>query len=110
MPWFDPAGEYFVMYNSREATLTAEPENTHELSFNASWIISPKLSVNAHFKYLLEEVEMDIPGFTNSYDKEMFAPGVDLWFAPTDRLVLTLAYEFQKMEDETFLSIPAYGG
>ncbi len=110
MPWFDPAGEYFVMYNSREATLTAEPENTHELSFNANWIISPKLSVNAHFKYLLEEVEMDIPGFTNSYDKEMFAPGVDLWFAPTDRLVLTLAYEFQKMEDETFLSIPAYGG
>ncbi len=110
LPWLSDAGEYFVMYNSRQATLTAEPEDTHELSFNANWVISPKLSVNAHFKYLLEEVEMDIPGFSNSYDKEMFAPGVDLWFAPTDRLVLTLAYEFQKMEDETFLSIPAYGG
>lgn len=107
---FSEATEYFVMYNSRQATLTSEPEDRHEFSFNATWLISPKLSANAHFKYQLEEVEMDIPGFSNSYDKEMFTPGVDLWFAPTDRLVFTLAYQYQKMEDETFLSIPAYGG
>ncbi|MBN2331888.1 MAG: MtrB/PioB family outer membrane beta-barrel protein [Deltaproteobacteria bacterium] len=110
LPWISDATEYFVMYNSREATLTSEPENTHELTANATWTIAPKLSANVHFKYLLEEVDMDIPGFSNSYDKEMFSPGVDLWFAPTDRLVFTLAYQFQKMEDETFLSIPAYGG
>ena len=110
MPWFSDATEYFVMYNSRQATLTSEPEDRHELSFNATWSVSPKFSINAHYKYLLEEVEMDIPGFSSSFDKEMHAPGVDLWFAPTDKLVLTLAYQFQKMEDEAFLSIPAYGG
>jgi|GEM_PF-1712305 hypothetical protein len=109
-PWVGDSTEYFVMYNSREATLTSEPEDTHEVAVNLTWNISPKLSANFHYKYRLEKVEMDIPGFSDSYDKEMHSPGIDLWFAPTDRLTFTLAYQYQKMEDEAFLSIPAYGG
>ncbi len=110
LPWETGSYEYYVMYNSREADLTSEPDDTHEVNFNLTWNISPKISANFHYKYLLEEVKMDIPGYSNNFDKEMHSPGVDLWLAPTDRLTFTLAYQYQKMEDEAFLSIPAYGG
>jgi len=102
--------EYYVMYNSREADFTSEPEDEHEFTANLTYSFSPKLSANFHYKYLLQEVSEDVPVFSGNFDKEMHAPGIDLWFAPTDQLVLTLAYQYQKMEDETFFSLPAFGG
>ncbi|MBN2233116.1 MAG: MtrB/PioB family outer membrane beta-barrel protein [Deltaproteobacteria bacterium] len=110
MPWFGYANEYFVMYNSRQATLTSEPDETHEVTLNLTYAISPKMSANFHYKYVQEDSSMHIPGVSSGFDKESHSPGVDLWFAPSDKLTFTLAYQYDTMEDEAFLSIPAYGG
>ncbi|MBN2810186.1 MAG: MtrB/PioB family outer membrane beta-barrel protein [Deltaproteobacteria bacterium] len=102
--------EYYVMYNSRSLDLTSEPESVHKFKAHATYNISPKITVSGHFLYNLEEVKMDVPGHGNSFDKEMYALGADLFFAPVDNLTFTLAYNYMDMEDQAFLSAVAYGG
>jgi len=50
------------------------------------------------------------PGHGSNFDKDMYAAGFDLFLAPLDRLTFNLAYNYQHMKDEAFLSSVAYGG
>ena len=109
-PGSPKSADYYVMYNSRSLDLTSEPENVHKFKVSAAYNISPKIMASGHFHYTLEEVNMDAPGHGDSFDKEMFAIGADLFFAPMDNLTFTFAYNYMDMEDQAFLSAVAYGG
>ncbi len=104
------AAEYTVMYNSRQLDLTSEPESAHRFKAHASYNITPRIVASGHFQYDLEEVKIDAPGHGNTFDKEMFTVGADLFLAPMDNLTFTLAYNYLDMEDQAFLSAVAYGG
>ena len=104
------SAEYYVMYNSRSLDLTSEPESVHKFKAHATYNISPKVTLSSHFHYTLEEVQMDVPGHSDNFDKEMYALGADLFFAPLDNLTFTFAYNYMDMEDQAFLSAVAYDG
>ncbi len=104
------ASEYTVMYNSRQLDLTSEPESAHRFKAHATYNITPRIVASGHFQYGLEEVKIDAPGHGNTFDKEMYAVGADLFIAPLDNLTFTLAYNYMDMEDQAFLSSVAYGG
>ncbi len=109
-PGSPKAAEYTVMYNSRQLDLTSEPESAHHFKAHASYNITPRIVASGHFQYDLEEVKIDAPGHGNTFDKEMYAVGADLFLAPLDNLTFTLAYNYLDMEDQAFLSAVAYGG
>ncbi len=109
-PGSPKAAEYAVMYNSRQLDLTSEPEKAHRFKAHASYNITPRIVASGHFQYDLEEVKIDAPGHGNTFDKEMYAVGADLFIAPMDNLTFTLAYNYLDMEDQAFLSAVAYGG
>jgi len=109
-PGSPKSAEYYVMYNSRSLDLTSEPESVHKFKAHATYNVSPKITLSGHFHYTLEEVQMDVPGHRDNFDKEMYALGADLFFAPLDNLTFTFAYNYMDMEDQAFLSTVAYGG
>jgi len=104
------SAEYYVMYNSRSLDLTSEPESAHKLKAHLTYNLSPKITLSGHAHYTLEEVKMAVPGHGDNFDKEMYALGADLFFAPLDNLTFTIAYNYMDMEDQAFLSAVAYGG
>ncbi|MCD6429736.1 MAG: MtrB/PioB family outer membrane beta-barrel protein [Deltaproteobacteria bacterium] len=104
------ADEYYVMYNSRQIDLTSEPESVHKFKAHASYNITPRMVISGHFNYELEKVDIDAPGHSDNFDKEMYAVGADFFVAPMDNLTFTLAYNYLDMEDQAFLSAVAYGG
>ncbi len=110
LPGSSKSTEYYVMYNSRTLDLTSEPESVHKIKAHATYHITPRIVLGGHFDYNLEEVKMDVPGHGNSFDKEMFAVGADIFVAPIDNLTFTFAYNYMDMEDQAFLSAVAYGG
>ncbi len=109
-PGSPKSAEYYVMYNSRSLDLTSEPESAHQFKAHATYNITPQIVASGHFHYDLEEVKIDAPGHSNSFDKEMYAIGADLFVAPMDNLTFTFAYNYMDMEDQAFLSTVAYGG
>ncbi|MCK5915958.1 MAG: MtrB/PioB family outer membrane beta-barrel protein, partial [Deltaproteobacteria bacterium] len=109
-PGSPKSAEYYVMYNSRSLDLTSEPESVHKFKAHLTYNITPRIVASGHFHYDLEEVKIDAPGHSNSFDKEMYAVGADLFFAPVDNLTFTFAYNYMDMEDQAFLSSVAYGG
>ncbi len=109
-PGCGDSAEYYVMYNSRQIDLTSEPEDVHRFKAHATYNITPKITASGHFNYSLEEVNIDAPGHGNNFDKEMYAVGADLFMTPMDNLIFTVAYNYQDMEDQAFLSAVAYGG
>jgi hypothetical protein len=109
-PGSPKAAEYYVMYNSRQIDLTSEPEEVYRLSGHASWNLTPRLVLGAHGDYTHGKVKMDAPNHGDNFDKDMYAAGLDLFFAPLDSLTFNLAYNYLHMKDQAFLSSVAYGG
>ncbi len=109
-PGSPAAGEYYVMYNSRQIDLTSEPEEIYRWQGHASYNITPRIVASVHGNYTHEKVKIDAPSHGDNFDKDMYAAGCDLFLAPLDNLTFNLAYNYQHMKDEAFLSTPAYGG
>jgi hypothetical protein len=93
-------------YTQREAQATNQPEDVHEVKLSATWAPSSRYSVTVYNRYRYEENDLNM----NTYEKTSYSPGVTTWWAPSNDLNLTMAYNFNKQETENQMCVGWYHG
>ncbi len=99
--WYEP-----FFYSLREAEATNQPEDVHELKASATWSPGVNYSVTAYARYRMEENDLNF----NTYEQDTFSPGFNVWWAPINKLNMTMAYNFNKMETENQMCVGWYHG
>ncbi len=103
------ADNVYTWYFQRDriGNATALPDEVHRVSWRTSYQVNPRLSLNAYFNGQWESNDS-----MNSYslDRDIYSPGIDLWTAPSDRLMFTLGYAFNRVESNAVLCPPLFGG
>ena len=93
-------------YTQRLAEATNLPEDVHEIKLSATWAPSSRYSVTVYNRYRYEENDLN----KNTYEKTSYSPGVTAWWAPSNDLNLTMAYNFNKQETENQMCVGWYHG
>ncbi|MBU1228263.1 MAG: hypothetical protein KJ698_13755 [Actinobacteria bacterium] len=103
------AGNGFVYYfqRSRYGNGAALPNESHRIAARGSYQVSPRTSLNGYLNVASEKNDE-----LNSYEYErtILSPGVNLWVAPNDKLMLTMGYSFNSVESNAKLCPPLFGG
>jgi len=93
-------------YTLREAQATNLPEDVNEVKFSATWSPSSRYSVTVYNRYRHEENDLNM----STYEKTSFSPGVSTWWAPSNDLNMTMAYNFNKQKTENQMCVGWYHG
>jgi len=103
------AGNSVTWYFQRQRLASASPlpENVHRLNWRASYRFNPRLSLNAFVNAQWESND-SMTGY--SLDRDIATPGINLWTAPNDRLLLSLGYAYNRVESNAELCPPLFGG
>lgn len=97
-------GEDF--YTKRLADATNQPEEVHEGKASVTWTPYARMSATLYARYLTEENDLNY----TTYKRDAYVPGFSVWYAPTNKLNLTMAYNFNKEEVENQMCVGWYHG
>ena len=99
-------GVYYwnTIYPSRGLDATSQPDQVQEAKISTTWSPTANSAVTAYFRYRYEEND------AVKYEENTYVPGVTLWYAPTDKLNLSMAYNFNKQETENQMCVGWYHG
>ena len=105
----DPGNGPAVYYwNSAYPNLTLDtsmsPDEVNEVKLSTTW--APAANVAATFFARVRHEEND----SVKYDQKTYIPGASIYYAPSDKLNLTMAYTFNKMETENQMCVGWYHG
>ncbi len=99
--------QYYKLYAARQADLTAFPTKAHTVEPTVTWMPSMRFSASLHYRYRnLKNDELN----RSEWKRSVHLPGVELWFAPLERLDFTVAYTFHNEHSESLFGIPVYDG
>jgi len=103
-------GEQFYQWHAeREATLTNYPESSKELKAKFNWSPSARFALNGNFLY--RDEENDNLNYTGaSWNREMTQWGLDMWFAPSQRLPINVSYYNYNNRYDTLFAIAVLEG
>jgi len=103
------AGNGFVYYfqRSRLGNGSALPNESHRVAARGSYQVSPRMSLNGYLNFASEE-NYELNSYT--FERTVLTPGVNLWVAPNDKLMLTMGYSFNSVESNAKLCPPLFGG
>ena len=93
-----------AVYPERDLAATNQPDSVHEAKLNTTW--SPSANLAATFFARLRYEENDEVG----YEQTSLVPGANIWYAPTDKLNLTMSYTFSKRDTQNRACVGWYHG
>ena len=93
-----------VVYPYRSFAATNQPDTTHETKFNMTWAPSANMAANVFARMRFEEND------EVHYDQSTYVPGFSFWWAPSNKLNLTMAYTFTKQDTENRACVGWYHG
>jgi len=93
-------------YDRRTANLSNLPEDVHEGLLSSTWSPSARFSTTAFYRVKLEKNELN----KSEWKQDTHSPGVSMWYAPTDKLNFTLAYNYLKQNTQTSFCQGWYDG
>ena len=101
----NPATWYFQ--RERVGNATSLPDEVHQVNWRSSYQVNPRLSLNAFVNAQWESNDS-----MNSYslDRDIVTPGVNIWTAPNDRLMLTMGYAYNRVKSNAKFCPPLFGG
>lgn len=99
--------QYYEMYESRQADLTAFPTRSAQFDESIVWSPAPRVSVNAHYR--LNSSRNDQLTFS-SWSRVAHTHGAEVWIAPGDRWSVTAGYTAGRERLETLFSTLAFVG
>lgn len=99
--------QYYEMYGTRQADLTAYPTRAGRFDQSLSWTPSPRFSMSAHYRW--RGASNDDLNFS-TWKRAGHAPGAELWIAPAERWTITAGYNYQRERLETMLTTLAFNG
>jgi len=92
------------VYPARELSSTSLPEDVHEAKFSTTWAPSANMAATVYARLRYEENDRV------KYEQTTIVPGVTFWYAPTNKLNLTMAYNFSKQDSENRTCVGWYHG
>ena len=100
-----PGAKYWdVVYPERTLGATNQPDAVHEVKLNATWSPSANMAATLFARVRYEEND-DV-----HYDQTTYVPGISVWYAPNDKVNLTMAYTFTKQDTENRACVGWYHG
>ena len=92
------------VYPNRTLDATNLPDTVHEAKLNTTW--APQANMAATLFARVRYEENDDVG----YDQTTYVPGFSFWYAPNDKVNLTMAYTFNKQKTENRMCVGWYHG
>lgn len=92
------------VYPSRGFEATNQPESVHEAKFSTTWAPSANMAATLYARVRYEDND------TVKYEQTTFVPGFSLWYAPNNKLNLTMAYNFSNQDTENRACVGWYHG
>ena len=92
------------VYSSRGFDATNQPDAVHEAKLNTTWAPSANMAANFFMRVRYEEND-DV-----NYEQTTFVPGISFWYAPSDKLNLTMSYTFNNQDTENRACVGWYHG
>jgi len=92
------------VYPNRTLEATNLPDTVHEAKFNTTWAPQANLAATLFARIRYEEND-DV-----GYDQTTYVPGISFWYAPSDKINLTMAYTFSKQDTENRICVGWYHG
>lgn len=96
--WLHYGPTYGVeFYNERVADMTNQPENVHDGKVSVTWSPQANLAATVNLRAKFAENELDY----STWEQQTFSPGLSVWYAPTEKLNLTFAYNYHAQSTES---------
>ncbi|MCD6580207.1 MAG: MtrB/PioB family outer membrane beta-barrel protein [Desulfuromusa sp.] len=92
------------VYPARDFAATNQPDEVHEAKLSTTWSPSANMAATFFMRFRYEE-----NGDVN-YEQTTIVPGASLWYAPSDKLNLTMAYTFSNQDTENRACVGWYHG
>ncbi len=99
-----PTWYWTAVYPNRQLESTSQPEDVHEAKLSGTWSARPNLAATLFARVRYEENNQV------SYEQTTYVPGASLWYAPSGKVNLTMAYTFNKQETENQMCVGWYHG
>ncbi|MCK4508976.1 MAG: porin [Desulfuromonadales bacterium] len=93
-----------TVYPERTLDATNQPDMVNEIKFKTTWAPSANMAATLFARVRYEEND-DV-----KYEQTTYAPGVSFWYAPNNKLNLTMSYNFNKQETENQMCVGWYHG
>ncbi|MBN2644888.1 MAG: MtrB/PioB family outer membrane beta-barrel protein [Desulfuromonadaceae bacterium] len=99
-----PTYYWTAVYPNRELDSTNQPEDVHEAKLSTTWSPSANMAATFFLRFRYEEND------NVKYEQTTVVPGVSFWYAPSDKLNLTMAYTFNNQDTENRACVGWYHG
>lgn len=93
-----------AVYPNRELTSTNQADEVHEAKFSSTWSPSANMAATVFMRFRYEEND-DV-----EYEQTTFVPGASFWYAPSEKLNLTMSYTFNNQDTENRVCVGWYHG
>lgn len=94
------------LYDQRIADLTNQPDSVINSRLSATWTPSARYSITAMYTLKAEENNLNM----SSWSQTTHGPGISLWYAPTDKVNMTLSYNYLHQKSGTAFCQGWYDG
>ncbi|MBN1957183.1 MAG: MtrB/PioB family outer membrane beta-barrel protein [Desulfuromonadales bacterium] len=92
------------VYPNRQLESSNQPDEVHEAKASATWTAKANLAATIFARVRMEEnSEVD-------YEQATYVPGFTFWYAPNNKMNLTMAYTFNRQETENKMCVGWYHG
>ena len=92
------------VYPSRTLESTNLPDEVHEAKLSTTWSPSANMAATFFMRFRYEEND-DV-----HYEQTTIVPGASFWYAPSDKLNLTMSYTFNNQDTENRACVGWYHG
>jgi len=93
-------------YDMRTANLSNLPEDSHELNASATWSPSVTFAATFSVRYAMQENDLG----ASTWKQDTLVPTLSAWYAASDNLKLTAAYNYFDQRTETAFCQGFYDG
>ena len=95
-----------ALYDQRTADLTNQPDRVIDGAISTTWTPSSRYSITALYRLKAEENHLS----SSSWSQTTHGPGLTVWYAPSNRVNMTLSYNYLNQHSGTAFCQGWYDG
>ena len=94
------------LYDKRTADLTNQPDTVIDANIATTWTPSERYSVSAMYRVNSQQNDLKV----SNWKQDTHSPGISIWYAPSQRVSMTLSYNYLYQNSETAFCQGWYDG
>jgi hypothetical protein len=94
------------LYDERTADLTNQPDTVVDANIATTWTPSERYSISAMYRVKSEKNDLSV----SNWKQDTHSPGISIWYAPSQKVSMTLSYNYLNQKSETAFCQGWYDG